>query len=81
MRDLAADRIPVAVACRVLGLVRRHYYRWLRRLVSAAEVTEAYRANTLFDAHGDDPEFGYRFLMGEAETAGERMCERTAWRV
>nr|WP_238153667.1 IS3 family transposase [Streptomyces xinghaiensis] len=81
VRDLAADGIPVAVACRVLGLARQHYYRWLRRPVSGAEVTEAYRANTLFDAHGDDPEFGYRFLLGEAETAGERMCERTAWRI
>ncbi|MGW0552436.1 transposase [Streptomyces altiplanensis] len=35
----------------------------------------------LFDAHRDDPEFGYRFLAGEAEAVGERMCERTAWRI
>jgi len=35
----------------------------------------------LFDAHRDDPEFGYRFLVGEAEAAGQRMCERTAWRI
>src|SRR5699024_2666869 len=32
-------------------------------------------------AHRDDPEFGYRFLAGEAEAAGQRMCERTAWRI
>ncbi|WP_326608251.1 hypothetical protein OG930_43925 [Streptomyces sp. NBC_01799] len=30
------------------------------------------RANALFDAHRDDPEFGYRFLAGEAETAAAR---------
>ncbi len=81
VRELAADKIPVAVACRVLGLARRHYYRWLRRPVVEAEITGAHRANALFDAHRDDPEFGYRFLAGEAETAGERMSERTVWRI
>ncbi|MFD6326506.1 IS3 family transposase [Streptomyces sp. NPDC058442] len=81
VRELAADTIPVAVACRVLGLARRHYYRWLRRSVTEAEITEAHRANALFDAHRDDPEFGYRFLAREAEMAGERMSERTAWRI
>lgn len=81
MRELAADKIPVAVACRVRGLARQHCYRWLRRPVTEAEITEAHRANALFDAHRDDPEFGYRFLAGEAETAGERMSERTAWRI
>jgi putative transposase len=35
----------------------------------------------LFDAHRDDPEFGYRFLVDEARRAGEPMAERTAWRV
>ncbi|WP_206307156.1 hypothetical protein [Streptomyces sp. F001] len=58
MRELAAEKIPVAVACRVLGLARQHYYRWLRRPVTWAEITEAHRANALFDAHRDDPEFG-----------------------
>ena len=81
MRELAADTIPVAVACRVLKLSRQHYYRWLRRPVTNAEITGAYRANALFDAHRDDPEFGYRFLAGEADSAGERMSERTAWRI
>jgi transposase InsO family protein len=81
VRELAADGIPVAVACRVLQLSRQHYYRWLRQPVTGAEITVAYRANALFDAHRDDPEFGYRFLAGEAEAAGERMCERSAWRI
>lgn len=34
----------------------------------------------MLDAHLDDPEYGYRFLVGEAAIAGELMCERTAWR-
>jgi putative transposase len=81
VRELAADNIPVAVACRVLNLSRQHYYRWLSQPVTHAEITVAYRANALFDAHRDDPEFGYRFLAGEAADAGERMSERTAWRI
>jgi len=35
----------------------------------------------LFDAHRDDPEFGYRFLVAEAAAAGQVMAARTAWRL
>lgn len=45
------------------------------------ELVEAHRANTLFDAHCDDPEFGHRFLRDEADAAGGPMAERTAWRI
>jgi putative transposase len=79
--ELAADGIPVAVTCRVLKLARQPYYRWRANPVTDAERAEAYRANALFDAHRDDPEFGYRFLAEEARTAGESMAERTAWRI
>jgi transposase InsO family protein len=79
--ELAADGIPVAVTCRVLNLARQPYYRWLAAPVTDAEVVEAYRANALFEAHRDDPEFGYRFLADEAHAAGEAMAGRTAWRI
>jgi hypothetical protein len=49
--ELAADGIPVVVTCRVLKIAPQPYYRWLARPVTAAELTEAYRANALFDAH------------------------------
>lgn len=65
----------------MLKLARQPYYRWLANPVTDAELTEAYRANALFDAHGDDPEFGYRFLADEAADAGESMSARTAWRI
>ena len=81
MSELAADGIPVAVTCRVLKLARQPYYRWRADPVTDAERAEAYRANALFDAHRDDPEFGYRYLVEEARTAGEPMAERTAWRI
>ncbi|WIG19297.1 IS3 family transposase [Kocuria rosea] len=81
VKELAADGVPVAVTCRVLKLSRQPYYRWLADPVTGAELVEAYRANALFDAHRDDPEFGYRFLVDEAKDAGEVMCERSAWRI
>ncbi|MBX7132465.1 MAG: hypothetical protein K1X67_07280 [Fimbriimonadaceae bacterium] len=85
VRDLAATgaqiRVPVAVTCRVLKLCRAAYYRWLTNPVTQRELHEAYRANALFDAHRDDPEFGHRFLVDEAAGAGEPMAVRTGWRI
>ena len=81
VRELAEDGIPVTVTCRVLKIARQPYYRWLEAPVTDAELVAAYRANALFDAHRDDPEFGYRFLVDEARDAGEPLAERTAWRI
>jgi len=71
----------VTVTCRVLKLSRQPYYRWLADPITTSEVVEAYRANALFDAHKDDPEFGHRLLADEARDAGEAMSDRTAWRI
>ncbi|MCD2158061.1 IS3 family transposase, partial [Rhodococcus cerastii] len=81
VRELAEDGIPVTVACRVLKIARQPFYRSLARPVTDAERVEAYRADALVDAHREDPEFGYRFLVDEAREAGESMAERTAWRI
>ena len=81
MKELAADGIPVTVTCRVLKLASQPYYRWLAHPVTTSELVEAYRANALFDAHRDDPEFGHRLLADEARQVGEPMTDRTAWRI
>ncbi|WP_369275855.1 IS3 family transposase [Streptomyces sp. R11] len=81
VKELAAGGVPVTVTCRVLKLARQPYYRWLDRPVTDAAWEEAYRANALFDAHREDPEFGYRFLADEARDAGSAMADRTAWRI
>ncbi|MET9793639.1 hypothetical protein [Streptomyces canus] len=81
MKELAGDGVPVTVAYRVLKLARQPYYRWLDQPVTDAVLEEAYRANALFDAHRDDPEFGYRYLADEARGAGAVMADRTAWRI
>jgi transposase InsO family protein len=81
VRELADDGIPVTVTCRVLQLARRPYYRWLNQPVADRVLDEAHLANTIFDAHRDDPEFGYRFLADEARLAGHQVCDRTVWRI
>jgi transposase InsO family protein len=81
VRELAADGIPVAVTCRVLKIARQPYYRWLTVPVTARELAQAYRADALFDAHRDDPEFGYRFLVDEAAANGQLMTAGTAWAI
>src|SRR5699024_638038 len=57
------------------------YCRWLATPVPEADAVEAYRANVLFDARADDPEFGYRYLADEAEAASEPFAVCTAWRL
>lgn len=81
VRELAVDGVPVTVTCRVLKVARQPYYRWLADPVTDADWIAAHRANALFDAHQDDPEFGYRFLADEAREDGQPMADRTAWRL
>src|SRR5699024_226769 len=81
VRDLADDGVPVTVTCRVLQLCRAQYYRWLDEPFAPAELDEAYLANAIFDAHRDDPEFGYRFLADEVRAQGHAVSDRVVWRI
>ena len=81
VRELAEGGIPVTVTCRVLNMARQAYYRWLVDPVSESQMLQAHRVNALVDAHGSDPEYGYRLLRDEAETNGWVMSRRTAWRL
>jgi len=65
----------------VLKLARQPYYRWLACPVTDRDLADAYLANAIFDAHRDDPEFGYRLLADEAREAGQAGCDRTVWRI
>lgn len=81
VRELAGDGIHVTVTCRVLKIARQPYYRWQQQPVTESEWAQAHLANALFDAHHDDPEFGYRFLADEAKAAWFNAAERTVWRI
>lgn len=78
--DLAADRIPVAVTCRVLGFSKQAFYKWMKDPVSQRDWDDAHLINAALDIHADDPEFGYRFIADELADlgfeAGENRVQR-----
>jgi len=51
VRELAADGIPVATACRVLEVSCSGYYEWRDRPVSARDLADAYLTNDIVDIH------------------------------
>lgn len=68
--DLAADGIPVAVTCRVLGFSKQAYYQWKRQPISSRDLDDAYLTNAALDIHRDDPTFGHRFITDELGDQG-----------
>ena len=85
VREMAAPgapvRVPVAVACRVLGKSTQGYYKWLKEPVSQRAWDDAHLIDVLYDLHGDDETLGYRFLTDELAdehgiSAGENRVHR-----
>ncbi len=73
-------RVPIAVACRVLGFSKQGYYKWLKHPVSARAVEEQHLTGVLRELHQDDPEGGYRVLADDITGLGYRLSERRVWR-
>ena len=70
VRDLAAEGIPVAVTCRVLGFSKQAFYKWSAAPVTDRDWADAHLINAAMDVHHDDPEFGYRFIADELPARG-----------
>ena len=85
VREMAAPgariRVPVAVACRVLGFSTQAYYKWRAEPIGKRERDDAETINKLVDLHEDDPTLGYRFLADELEHTGTRACENRVHRL
>jgi len=81
VRDLAEDGFPVTVTCRVLKFSTQNYYRWLKSPITKRDWDNAHLTNAAFDAHQNDPAFGYRFISDELEVAGHVASERRVWRL
>ena len=77
----APVRVPVAVACGVLGLSRQGYYLWLKCPLSQRDWDDAHAINALRDIHEDDPTLGYRFLTDELDDAGIGASQNRVWRL
>ena len=81
VRELAVDRIPVTVTCRVLNFSKQAFYQWVRNPVSQRDWDDAHLTNAAWDAHHDDPAFGYRFIADELNQAGLTVGENRVWRL
>lgn len=80
--ELAADRIPVAVTCRVLGFSKQAFFAWRKNPVSRRDWDNAHLINAAMDIHDSDPAFGYRFIADEIEAeSGIAASERRVWRL
>jgi transposase InsO family protein len=77
VQELAADGLPVAVTCRVLGFSRQGFYKWLACPVTDAQWRQAHLINAAHDIHTDDPEFGYRLIADDLKDAGHVVSENT----
>jgi len=79
--DLAAEGVPIRLTCGVLGFSPQAFYKWRAQPCSNRDLDDAYATNSLVDLHAEDPEFGYRLLFDELETAGHELGERRVWRL
>ena len=51
----------------MLGFSKQGYFKWRAKPVCDRDLSDAYLINAAFDAHHDDPTFGYRFISDELE--------------
>lgn len=79
--DLAADSIPVAVTCRVLGFTKQAFYKWRRNPVTQRDWADAHLIDAARDIHADDPTFGYRFIADELAASGLKVGENRVARL
>lgn len=52
VRDLAADKIPVAVTCRVLGFSKQAFYKWAADPVCQRDWDDAHERDPLAASAG-----------------------------
>lgn len=77
----APVRVPVVVACRVLGFSEQAYYKWVRAPRSARQIEEEHLIGVLWGLHEEDPTGGYRVLSDDITDLGYRLSERRVWRL
>ena len=75
VHDLADEGFPVTVTCGVLKFSTQAFYKWKANPISDRDWDDAHLTNAVVDIHGDDPEFGYRFISDELEQAGHEVSE------
>jgi putative transposase len=80
--ELAADGVPVAVTCRVLGVSTSGYYEWVKRPPSRRDLEDAYLLNTIIEVHqAARATYGVRrvhaeLVLGREHRVGRRRVAR-----
>jgi putative transposase len=82
VRELAADQVPVAVACRVLGVSTSGYYAWLDRPTSARQQADVQLVEVIRDIHTrsrqtyGSPRVHAELRLGQGLRVGRKRVER-----
>ncbi|WP_223286405.1 hypothetical protein [Kocuria atrinae] len=81
--DLAADGIPVAVTCPILGFSNQAFYQWKVNPVTDRDWDEAHLIDPAMTSHAEGPAFGYWFIAEKLADhgihAGENRVHRLCW--
>ena len=75
VQEFAAEGFPVTVTSGVPGFSPPAFYKWQANPICERDWDDAHLTNAIVDIHGDDPEFGYRFIADELERAGHEVGE------
>jgi len=81
VRDLAAEGVPVAVTCRVMGFSKQAYFKWRKEPVTNRDWEDAHVTCLALKAHQNDPQFGYRLIADELKDKGVKISENRVWRL
>ena len=65
----------------MLGFSTQAFYKWAADPICERDFDDAHLTNAIVDIHGDDPEFGYRFIADELERAGHEVGESRVQRL
>ena len=60
--DMLSHEYPVKNICKMMGVSRSGYYKWLRREPSSREINREFMVGVVEDIHSEHPTHGYRWV-------------------
>lgn len=60
--DMLSQEYPVKDICKMMGVSRSGYYKWLRREPSSREINREFMVGVVEDIHSEHPTHGYRWV-------------------
>lgn len=59
---MLSHEYPVKDICKMMGVSRSGYYKWLRREPSSREINREFMVGVVEDIHSEHPTHGYRWV-------------------